>query len=66
MAGDKELKKTRGTKKVRKASRKRRRQKISKSGKPKAFDPPGDVEGLTRRAFGRLLRTNGFQVVLTT
>jgi hypothetical protein len=35
MAGDRELKKTRGTKKVRKASKKRRRKKISKSRTPK-------------------------------
>ena len=35
MARQKELKKTRGTKKVHKASKKQRRNKISKSGKPK-------------------------------
>jgi hypothetical protein len=35
MAKQKDPKKTRGTKKVRKATKKQRRNKISKSGKPK-------------------------------
>jgi hypothetical protein len=35
MAGDKRLKKTRGSKKVRPATKKQRRQKISKSGRVK-------------------------------
>jgi hypothetical protein len=42
MPGDKQLKKTRGTKKVRKATKKQRRRKTSKSGKPKGKqgEPP--------------------------
>jgi hypothetical protein len=35
MAKQKDKKKTRGTKKIRKATKKQRRNKISKSGKPK-------------------------------
>lgn len=35
MPGNKDKKKTRGAKKVRKATKKQRRNKISKSGKPK-------------------------------
>jgi hypothetical protein len=35
MPGDKQQKKTRGAKKVRKATKKQRRNKVSRSGRPK-------------------------------
>jgi hypothetical protein len=39
MAKAKDKKKTRGTQKVRKATKKQRRKKMSKSGNPKADEP---------------------------
>jgi hypothetical protein len=41
MAGGKQKKKSRGTTKVRKATRAQRRKRISKSGKPKEEGPTG-------------------------
>jgi hypothetical protein len=56
MAG-KENKKTRGTKKVRKAGKKQRRTKTSKSGRRKSEEPPG-LRSLVNRQLARIIHSS--------